>query len=119
VKNQVPFPNPDTQFKPGVSGNPGGRPKGRSIVARIRELLDRTTDLQGMPLEGGRTLGDLLAEQVLRNALEGDVKAAKDLLDRLEGRSRQSVPEQGDTTVRDAALARLRAIHDRPGSDSP
>jgi hypothetical protein len=88
-------------------------------VARIRELLEQTVDLDGKPLEGGMTLGDLLAAQVIRNALLGDVKAAKDLLDRLEGRSRQSVPEAGDTTVRDAALARLRAIHDRPGSDSP
>ena len=53
-----------------------------------------------------------------RNALSGDVKAAKDLLDRLDGRSRQSVPEQGDTTVRDAALARLRAIHEQTESDT-
>lgn len=121
MKNHVPFPSQEHQWKPGQSGNPGGRPKGRSILARIRELLDRTANLDGTPLEGGRTLGDVLAEQVLRNALGGDVKAAKDLLTFLEGRPRQSAPEETHSTVRDAALARLRTIHDvdRPGSDSP
>ena len=113
----MPYPSEQHQFQPGQSGNPGGRPKGQSITARIRALLEQSIDLDGKPLEGGRTLGDLLAEVVLANALSGDVKAAKDLLDRLDGRSRQSVPEQGDTTVRDAALARLREIHE-PGGDA-
>ena len=29
------------QFKPGQSGNPNGRPKGRSITSILRELLDQ------------------------------------------------------------------------------
>ena len=33
-------PPKSTRFRPGKSGNPGGRPKGRSITAVVRELLD-------------------------------------------------------------------------------
>lgn len=35
------FPNPDTQFKPGQSGNPKGLPKGTKHIATwIQELLN-------------------------------------------------------------------------------
>jgi hypothetical protein len=119
----MPFPSAEHQWKPGQSGNPGGRPKGRSILARVRDLLDRTTDLDGKLLGDGRMLADVLAETVVRTALEGDLtgaKAWKDLLTFLEGRPRQSAPEEAHSTVRDAALARLREIHEpeRPGIDS-
>jgi hypothetical protein len=33
-----------TRFRPGQSGNPGGRPKS-TITARIRDILDRPSDL--------------------------------------------------------------------------
>jgi hypothetical protein len=36
----VPFPNPDTQFKPGQSGNPGGHSSGRRLASAIIRLLD-------------------------------------------------------------------------------
>jgi len=58
-----------TQFKPGQSGNPGGRPRG--LVARVRELTDDGAGLatffrrvfQGKPLEGKSlpTLRDRMA----------------------------------------------------------
>lgn len=35
------FPSRENQFKPGQSGNPGGRPKGSGIRARLREILDK------------------------------------------------------------------------------
>ena len=102
----------DGQWKPGQSGNPGGRPKGRSILATCRELLDSTVDLDGQALPPGRTLRDELARVLVRAALGGDTRAARDLVILLEGRPRQAAVEGGDTTVREAALARLRAIHD-------
>lgn len=32
--------NPDGTFKPGVSGNPGGRPKGHSVMAIVRQRME-------------------------------------------------------------------------------
>lgn len=38
------FPNPDTQFKPGQSGNPNGLPKGtKHISTWIQEMLNDET----------------------------------------------------------------------------
>jgi hypothetical protein len=37
----MPFPNPDTQFKPGESGNPDGRPKGAlNLSTHIQNILN-------------------------------------------------------------------------------
>lgn len=37
----MPFPNPDTQFKPGQSGNLKGHPKGRkNLSTHIQDLLN-------------------------------------------------------------------------------
>lgn len=37
----MPFPNEDTQFKPGQSGNPAGKPKGaKHLSTHIQEMLN-------------------------------------------------------------------------------
>jgi hypothetical protein len=60
------MPKEDTQFKPGRSGNPGGRPKG--IAAKAREHTDKALDVlvEGMDDDDPRVR----------------VSAAKEILDR-------------------------------------
>lgn len=80
VENLKPWPK-------GVSGNPAGRPKGLTLTDCYRRALSR-------PAPGdadGRTMADLLAEAIVQKATEGDVAAAREIADRLEGRPRQSV----------------------------
>ncbi len=73
------FPNPSTQFQPGTSGNPAGRPKGKTLSAWLQELLAVTPD-------NGRSRAERLAEKLLEVAETGDVKALKLVIDRHDGR---------------------------------
>jgi hypothetical protein len=73
------FPNPSTQFQPGSSGNPSGRPKGRTLASWLQELLAETES-------GDCTQGERLARKLIELALDGDVKALKLIADRHDGR---------------------------------
>jgi hypothetical protein len=72
-------------WKPGQSGNPAGKPKGRSVTARLRDLLD-AVELGGKPVPDGKQVADLLAEVILKNALKGDHRFVSTVLDRTEGK---------------------------------
>ena len=71
------------QWKKGQSGNPGGRPKGESITATLRRLLEQE--------HNGRTIQEILAEKVIKEAISGKYNFAKELLDRIDGRPAQRV----------------------------
>jgi len=77
----MPFPNPDTQFKP---GNPG-RPKGRSVANRLLDLLSQS-EIGGKPLPSGKQVADLVAEAILKGALKGDPRLIDVVLNRTEGK---------------------------------
>ena len=114
-------------FPPGVSGNPNGRPKGRSITARLRELLE-ATELGGKPLKGGKQVADLVAEALLKNAIKGDVRHLQELINRVEGKvpdkhvvtGADGGPVEITATVREAAAMELdtwrKEMRDRLGS---
>ncbi|MEX2218511.1 MAG: DUF5681 domain-containing protein [Phycisphaerales bacterium] len=68
----------DHRWAKGVSGNPGGRPRGRSVSGVLRDLLERE--------HNGRELGELLAELMLKQALKGNLGFVREILDRAEGR---------------------------------
>lgn len=72
-------------FKPGQSGNPGGRPKGLSITARLRALLEKG-EINGEPIKGGQQVADLVAESIVKQAISGNAPLIKELLDRTEGK---------------------------------
>jgi len=76
-----------TRWKPGQSGNPGGRPKTAPLSHACRELL--ASPLPDDPK--GRTYAEAIAETLAERALKGDIRAAQELADRAEGRTRQSI----------------------------
>jgi hypothetical protein len=65
------------RWKPGQSGNPGGRPKNDSITSRLRRVLASE--------HNGREIADLIAERLIKEALSGKFPFLKELLDRTEG----------------------------------
>jgi Family of unknown function (DUF5681) len=97
-KTGTPIPGSEaTRFKPGQSGNPGGRPKMAALSRACRELL-------AVPLPDdpqGRTYAEAIAEALARKALAGDIRAAQELGDRAEGRARQAI-EIEHTRLREA-----------------
>ena len=92
-----PNPSPETRFKAGNRANPGGRPKGRSITAAIRDYAERR-DIAGHAITAGRTVADTVVETLFRLALKGDLIAIKLILDRHDGPVRAAA-EQDDSTA--------------------
>lgn len=93
-------------WKPGQSGNPKGKPKGMTFRSKLRELL-ASTEANGKPIEGGKTVMDKLIEVAVREALKGNYQFYSAIMDRHDGNV-NSYPKEGD----DAADAR-RALLDK------
>lgn len=105
------FPNPETQFKPGQSGNPTGTSKRRRVFAALEKLLDETVP------EGA----DLIAKTIFAKAVglrrllkddredggyrEPDLRYLELIIERLEGRAAEAPATEGGA---DAALVELR-----------
>ncbi len=80
------------RFKPGQSGNPGGRPKKRPISDRYAELAELELPEEerikyGLP--EGATYGDALAIVRFNAALEGKPDAAREIREAIEGKTGQ------------------------------
>jgi hypothetical protein len=72
------------QWKPGQSGNPGGRPKKKPVTDALRVALD--TIVPGD--KEGRTYAEVIAFALVHEALAGKnkVSAASEIADRVEGK---------------------------------
>ena len=79
-----------TQFKKGVSGNPGGRPRSRVLSEALRNRMAHV--IADDP--SGRTFAEAIADNLVRIASSqgsNAVYAASEIADRLEGRAPQSI----------------------------
>ena len=74
------------QFPPGVSGNPQGRPKLTRLTDALREQL-----AEEMPDAPERTIAEQIARALIREAISGNVQAAREIADRTEGKPMQKV----------------------------
>jgi len=82
------------RWKKGKSGNPSGRPKSKTLSDAYRNKLE-----EPVPNDPeGRTWAELIAEAQVRDAVRGNVQAAREIADRTEGRARQAI-EFEDTTM--------------------
>ncbi|HXR17449.1 MAG TPA: DUF5681 domain-containing protein [Terriglobales bacterium] len=82
------------RWKKGQSGNPSGRPKSKTLSDAYRTKLE-----EPVPNDPeARTWAELIAEAQVRDAVRGNVQAAREIADRTEGRARQAI-EFEDTTM--------------------
>jgi hypothetical protein len=84
--HMLPHPRPAKEAIHGT-WNPGGRPKGKSVTAFLREILDQE--------HNGKAIARLLAERLAKDALHGKLGHLKEVLDRTEGAAKQTVEVQG------------------------
>jgi Family of unknown function (DUF5681) len=85
------------RWKKGQSGNPSGRPKSKMLSDAYRNKLE-----EPVPNDPeGRTWAELIAEAQVRDAVRGNVQAAREIADRTEGRARQAI-EFEDKTISQA-----------------
>jgi hypothetical protein len=84
------FPNPETQFVKGQSGNPSGKPKGATHsstrLKRILELVQKARNPVTKEDEDFTVL-ELMDMKQIDKALKGDTKAYAEIIDRLEGKA--------------------------------
>lgn len=73
-------PPREGRWKPGQSGNPGGRPKWKPLTQALQELIDERPELMRE-----------LAKSLVVKAGKGDVSAFNTIFDRLEGKVAQSI----------------------------
>jgi len=85
------------RFRKGQSGNPSGRPKSKTLSDACKNKLE-----ESVPNDPERrTWAELIAEAQVRDAVRGNVQAAREIADRTEGRARQAI-EFEDKTVANA-----------------
>jgi hypothetical protein len=75
-----------TQFKPGESGNPGGRPRTRGLLDVLRGAVKEVRP-------DGRTVEEAVVATLIEEALESrnPLGAIQTIFDRLEGRPKQAI----------------------------
>ena len=82
-----------TPYPKGVSGNPAGKPKGvEHSKTRLLRLLQLVTKVRN-PVTGEDeefTIAEQLDMKIIAKAMKSDLKAYQEILDRLEGRAKQT-----------------------------
>src|SRR5215467_4565795 len=105
------------RFKPGQSGNPGGRPRTAKLSEASRAKL--ASVIPGDP--EGRTYAEGIADKLALLAIKGDIRAAQELADRAEGRPNQMAPPSEQHGVKVIIVDVPRPKYDvpdlRPGDD--
>jgi len=95
------MPNPEnlTPYPKGVSGNPAGKPKGTEhSKTRLRRLLDLVQKKRN-PITGEEeefTVLEMMDMQMIAKALKGDQRAYEAVVDRLEGKPKQTTDITAD-----------------------
>jgi hypothetical protein len=92
--NPNPVPPPvEHQFKPGQSGNPNGAPKGPYLTTILKKLLDEEIEIVDAETGLKRKIrkSELVTVALLKQAAKGNVKAIREIMDRIDGKVPQKI----------------------------
>ena len=118
---QVGYKHPPkyTQFPPGTSGNPAGRPKGsRNLHSIVREAGKRIVKVNGPAGQREISLTEDVVMQMANSAAQGDHRAQRQFLNLVavseqveDAGSNEIVPHVSDGAVMASMLKRMRATN--------
>ncbi len=74
------------RFKKGETGNKNGRPKLTRLTDALREQL-----AEAAPNAPEKTIAEVIARALIREAVSGNVQAIREIGDRTEGKPKQSL----------------------------
>ena len=84
-------------WKPGESGNPGGRPKGRSCAADLRRILDEEAKIKGQSPGHGVANREALLRRLVDDAIKtGNPALYRLILEWHDGRPPDAPPDSED-----------------------
>ena len=84
-------------WKPGESGNPGGRPRRKPISDRyefIAEIVLPEAERKRLKLPAGSTYADAITFQQFLVAMQGDTTAIREIREAIEGKATIRVAEE-------------------------
>jgi uncharacterized protein DUF5681 len=99
-------------FKPGVSGNPAGRPKSRALSEELRARLR-----EQYPGKDDATYATMVARKLIDLAVAGEIPAIKEVFDRVEGKPRQAIDLSTDERKRRMVTDAVERLMDETGMD--
>lgn len=112
-------PPKSTQFQPGKSGNPKGRPKG---IRNLNTDLEEELSLQILVTEGGTqqqtTKQRAMLKSLFAKALNGDVRASGVLINLILGLEQTCIAAQSKEAMAEEDLAILEAFKQKILTDS-
>ena len=94
------FPSKATQFS--SENQPKNRRKGESVKTLLKRLLDTEINrFNPLTLEQeNMTANEAIAYSLINEAATGDVQAAKEIFDRIEGKAQTNIKMDADVTQR-------------------
>lgn len=107
-----------SQFKPGKSGNPKGRPKGaKNEATMLEELLNRKIEIRQNGKVRKITILEGILHKLAEDSLKGNTKSAAFVLNRLAAiastANTESEVNPDDKAVLDAYLRKFRSNPDK------
>jgi hypothetical protein len=100
-------PPKSTQFKPGVSGNPKGKPKGsRPVGALLQEIIRQKIPVTENGKTRRLTVLEIMLRRLANDAMRGEQRSVKFLLSLLEhyGDSSQTTLQLSEILAEDAEI---------------
>ena len=74
---------PENLSKPGMTNNPNGRPKGKSLRQILRKIMEEEVD--------GKTRGERIMEVLEKKAKGGNIKAVEMVIENVDGKLPQAI----------------------------